>query len=129
MFVVEQNCPYLDADGYDRGAWHLWTAAPDGVVRACLRVLPAGLKYAEPSLGRIVTAPEARRTGLGRELVAEGLRRLAGSCGDVPVRIGAQKYLEKFYGDFGFARASDDYDEDGIPHLEMIRLPPPRAAE
>lgn len=123
VFVVEQTCPYLDADGYDREAWHLWTAAPDGAVLACLRVLPAGAKYAEPSLGRIVTAPEARGTGLGRALVAEGLRRLAGSCGDVPVRIGAQKYLEKFYGDFGFRRASEDYVEDGIPHLEMIRTP------
>lgn len=121
VFVVEQTCPYLDLDGYDRGAWHLWTAAPDGAVLACLRVLPAGLKYAEPSLGRIVTVPEVRRQGLGRPLVAEGLRRLAETCGDVPVRIGAQKYLERWYGELGFVRASDDYDEDGIPHLEMVR--------
>jgi len=108
VFVVEQNCPYLDADGLDRGSWHLWTAAPGGAVLAYLRVLPPGLKYAEPSLGRVVTAPEARRTGVGRALVAEGLRRAEALFGRRTVRIGAQLYLERFYGEFGFVRASDE---------------------
>jgi len=123
VFVVEQTCPYLDADGHDRNAWHLWTGSP---IQAYLRVLPPGEKYAEPSLGRIVTAPESRRAGLGRPLVREGLTRIATLFGDVPVRIGAQKYLEKFYGEAGFVRASDDYLEDGIPHLEMVRPGGPR---
>ena len=121
VFVVEQNCPYLDLDGLDRGSWHLWTADDRGTVLAYLRVLPPGLKYEEPSLGRVVTAPESRRQGLGRPLIAEGLRRAEALFGAVPVRIGAQKYLERFYGEFGFVRASDDYDEDGIPHIEMVR--------
>jgi ElaA protein len=121
VFVVEQNCPYLDLDGLDRGSWHLWTAGDDGVVRAYLRVLPPGLKYAEPSLGRVVTSPESRRQGLGRPLLAEGLRRAESLFGPVPIRIGAQKYLERFYGELGFVRASDEYDEDGIPHIEMVR--------
>ena len=68
-----------------------------------------------------VTAPEARRTGLGRALVAEGLRRVEQLWGSLPVRIGAQRYLERFYGEFGFETASPEYDEDGIPHVEMIR--------
>lgn len=121
VFVVEQTCPYLDPDGLDRAAWHLWTADPDGAVLAYLRVLPAGAKYDEPSLGRVITAPEARRTGLGRQLVAEGLRRAAELFGERPIRIGAQLYLERFYGELGFVRASDEYDEDGIPHVEMVR--------
>lgn len=122
-FVVEQNSVYLDADGHDQHAWHLWTEA-NGAIAAYLRVLPPATKYAEASLGRIVTAPEHRRSGLGRELVREGLRELAARCGDGPIRIGAQKYLERWYGEFGFVRDGDDYIEDGIPHLEMVR---PRA--
>ncbi len=127
VFVVEQSCPYLDADGLDRGSWHLWSEAPGGTgaVLAYLRVMPPGLKYELPSLGRIVTSPEARRSGLGRPLVAEGLRRIAEQHGDVAVQIGAQLYLEKFYGELGFVRSSPEYDEDGIPHIEMIR-PAPR---
>lgn len=120
VFVVEQTCAYLDLDGLDAPAWHLWTER-GGAIAAYLRIHPPGAKYAEASLGRIVTAPEARRDGLGRAVVAEGLRRVVALCGAVPVRIGAQVYLERFYGDFGFVRDGDDYDEDGIPHVEMVR--------
>jgi ElaA protein len=121
VFVVEQNCPYLDLDGLDRAAWHLWTGAP---VRAYLRVLPPHAKYEEASLGRVITAPEARRTGLGRALLVEGIRRAESLFGSIAIRIGAQRYLEHFYAGFGFVRCSDDYDEDGIPHLEMLRAAP-----
>jgi ElaA protein len=122
VFVVEQACAYLDADGHDRAAHHLWTDSADGATaRACLRVFAPGVKYAEACLGRVVTAPEARRTGLGRALVAEGLARIAAAHGPVPVRIGAQRYLERFYRELGFVTASPEYDEDGIPHVEMVR--------
>ena len=121
VFVVEQACAYQDADGWDPRADHLWTEGPGGDVLAYLRVFAPGVKYAEASLGRIVTAPEARRTGLGRPLCREGLARIAAAHGPVPVRIGAQRYLEHFDRELGFVRASDDYDEDGIPHLEMVR--------
>jgi ElaA protein len=113
VFIVEQSCPYLDADGVDAACRHLWAAGPGGAMLAYLRIVPAGVK-----------SPEARGTGLGKELIAVGLARLAQAYGPVPVRIGAQKYLERFYGDFGFVRSSDDYDEDGIVHLEMLRVPP-----
>ena len=119
VFSVEQRCAYLDADGLDLAAHHLW-AERAGEVVAYLRVVPAGAKYAEPSIGRIVTAQAVRRTGIGRELVQRGLA-LAGA---VPIRISAQAYLERFYGEYGFQRVSDNYEEDGIPHLEMLR---PRA--
>jgi len=120
VFVVEQACAYLDADGWDPRAHHLWREDA-GAAIACLRVFAPGVKHAEACLGRIVTAPETRRTGLGRALVAEGLARIAAAHGATPVRIGAQLYLAKFYADFGFVRVSDDYLEDGIPHLEMVR--------
>ncbi len=116
VFVVEQRCLYLDADGFDVGAHHVW-AERGGAIVAYLRVLPAGSKYAEVSIGRVITAPEARRGGIGRELMQRGIT----IAGDVPIRIGAQSYLEEFYRDFGFRRASADYDEDGIQHCEMVR--------
>jgi ElaA protein len=116
VFVVEQNCAYLDADGVDAASRHLW-AERGGEVAAYLRIVPAGVKFAELSLGRVITAPEARGAGLGRELMKRGIA----AAGPVPIRIGAQAHLEKFYGELGFVRASDVYDEDGIPHIEMVR--------
>lgn len=125
VFIVEQTCAFLDADGYDLKARHLWCepAAPAvshphaREIHAYLRILPAGVKFAEISLGRIVTAPQARGTGLGRVLIKKALEAI----GAMPVRMGAQAHLEKFYGEFGFRRASEVYDEDGIPHIEMLR--------
>lgn len=117
VFVVEQACPYLDADGYDPCARHLWAATEIGEIRAYLRIMPAGSKFAELSFGRVVTAPEARGTGLGRALI----RCALAAVGPVPVRIGAQAHLERFYEEFGFQRAGADFVEDGIPHLEMLR--------
>ena len=118
VFVVEQNCVYLDADGVDPQCRHLW--AEDETTRAIhayCRLVPAGLKFAEASIGRVITAPEARGSGLGKELM---LRAIA-AIGVMPIRIGAQAHLEKFYGDLGFVKASPPYDEDGIPHIEMLR--------
>jgi len=116
VFVVEQACAYQDPDGVDQAARHLWAAAGGRIV-AYLRIVPAGLKFAEASIGRVVTAPEARGAGLGREL----MRRALALAGGAPLRIGAQAHLERFYGELGFVRASDVYDEDGIPHVEMTR--------
>lgn len=118
VFVVEQACAYLDADGLDRVSRHLWAedGAGDDIV-AYLRIIPAGAKYGEVSLGRIVTAPEVRGTGLGRTLVRRGLA----AVGPVAVRIAAQAYLERFYTELGFRRVSEPYSEDGIPHIEMLR--------
>jgi len=119
VFVVEQRCAYLDADGRDPVARHVWTERV-GQISAYLRVLPAFTRYDEPSLGRVIVAPELRGMGIGRILVRRGLATL----GDVPVRISAQAHLARFYGQLGFERTSEPYDEDGIPHIEMLR---PRA--
>jgi ElaA protein len=121
VIVVEQACAYLEADGRDPAARHLWAEAirpgQAATIWAYLRIVPAGAKFDEVSLGRIVTAPAARGTGLGRALVGRGLA----AVGAVPVRISAQAHLERFYGEFGFRRAGESYLEDGIPHIEMLR--------
>jgi ElaA protein len=124
VFIVEQNCPYPDADGRDPVAWHLlgW-ASGSGERRlvAYARVFEPGVRYTESSIGRIVSAPEVRGTGVGRALVAEGLRRLESLAPGQPVRIAAQRRLEDFYTRFGFSVVSAPYEEDGIIHVDMIR--------
>ena len=117
VFVVEQRCAYQDADGVDPVSRHLWAERGGGAIAAYLRIVPAGVKFSELSIGRVITAPEARGSGLGRELMTRGIA----AAGRVPIRIGAQAHLEKFYGELGFVRASEVYDEDGIPHIEMTR--------
>ncbi len=124
VFVVEQRCAFLDADGLDARSWHLlaWLRLDDApALVAYLRVVDPGAKYDEPSIGRIATAPSARRTGLGRLLVAEGVARASALYPGQPIRIGAQRYLESFYAGFGFRTVSQPYDEDGIAHVEMLR--------
>ncbi len=122
VFVVEQERICLDADGDDQRAWHLSWSDADGSVLAYLRAFAPGIKHVEASLGRIVTAPSVRRTGIGKVLVAEGLSRL----GTVAVRIIAQSYLSQFYADLGFVPISGEVIIDRIPHLEMLRPSPSR---
>lgn len=121
VFVVEQACAYLDPDGIDRHSWHLLGHDDAGVLQAGLRVVDPGVKYAEPSVGRVVVAPEQRGTGLGLALMVEGIAR----CEDVwpgrGIRISAQAHLARFYGSLGFEPVGEPYLEDDIPHLEMLR--------
>ena len=122
VFVVEQACPYQDVDGRDRDATHLWTDDADGVrVLGYARLFAPGVCYAEACIGRVVTAPSTRRSGLGRALMHEAIARLHAAHGPVAIRISAQRYLERFYGELGFVPASAEYDEDGIPHIAMVR--------
>ncbi len=118
VFIVEQQCVYQDADGLDLTSRHLWASA-GATVQAYLRIVPPGAKFAELSIGRVIVAPEFRGRQLGVELVERGLA----AAGAVPIRIGAQAHLERFYTRLGFVCTSDVYDEDGIPHLEMLRTP------
>lgn len=124
VFVVEQQCPYLDADGSDHLALHLlgWRNTPDGLVlSAYARLFPPGAKYKEASIGRVMTNPAARGSGLGKALMAEALERVTEAEWGSAVRIQAQMYLEGFYEEFGFRRVSEPYTEDDIWHVDMLR--------
>jgi ElaA protein len=121
VFVVEQDCAYLDADGLDRDAWHLLGRGAQGLLRAYLRAVDPGRKYDVPSIGRVVTDPALRGTGLGHALVAEGLRRCAQVWPGAANRIGAQAHLQAFYGGHGYVAVGEIYIEDDIPHIEMER--------
>ena len=120
VFVVEQACAFQDVDGADPLGWHLY-ARRDGAIAAYCRLLPAGVKFAEPTIGRVVTTAAARGTGLGRNLMQEALARAHALWPGEAVRIGAQQRLERFYHSLGFVTASAPYDEDGIAHVEMLR--------
>jgi ElaA protein len=124
VFVLEQRCFYADIDGIDRVAHHLlgWQMR-DGErhLAAYLRCVPPGVKYPEASLGRVLTSAAARGSGVGRLLLEEGVRRTEDLHPGRGIRISAQLYLQRFYEGFGFRATSDVYDEDGIPHIEMLR--------
>jgi ElaA protein len=120
VFVVEQDCAFQDADGADPDCWHL-AGRLDGKLAAYCRIVPPGLKFAEPSIGRVLTTQAGRGTGAGRALMAEAIRRCEALYPGRAIRIGAQQYLERFYGAFGFATVSEPYDEDGIAHVIMLR--------
>ena len=121
VFVVEQNCVYQDADNKDITSWHFMGWDNEKLV-AYTRILPPGLSYTEPSIGRVVTSPAARGSGIGRELMLQSIEEAKKLFGHVPVKIGAQLYLQKFYTSLGFEQTSEIYLEDGIEHIEMVRL-------
>ena len=123
VFAVEQHCAFQDADGHDLHAWHLlaWDERPETPILAgYLRVLDPGRKFAEPSIGRVLTIPPYRRIGFGRALMVEGLARTRLAWPGRPIRIAAQHRLERFYAELGFRAASNPYEEDGIAHLDML---------
>jgi ElaA protein len=122
VFILEQGA-YQDPDGVDRQAWHLLGRDERGTLQACLRVVDPGVKYAEPSIGRVITAPELRGKGLGRTLMDEGIARCESAWPSQGIRISAQSHLRRFYASLGFEAVGDGYLEDNIPHIEMLRRP------
>lgn len=120
VFVVEQACAYQDIDGADPDCLHL-LGERDGMLLASARLVPAGLKFPEASIGRVVTEPVTRGSGLGHALMREAIARLQAHWGAQPIRIGAQAHLQAFYRQHGFLPDGEPYDEDGIEHVEMRR--------
>ena len=124
VFSIEQACVYLDADGFDTQSFHLAAWGSDRTAPlAYARVVNPGLKYAEPSMGRVITTSAARGTGLGRELVRRAVAHCSEAFPGQGIRISAQSRLQRFYGEFGFVVVGAPYMEDGIPHTEMLRPP------
>ena len=123
VFVVEQQCVYLDPDGKDAhpDVVHVIGRADDGSIAAYLRILPAGLSYPQVSFGRVLTAPAYRGRGLGDPLVRVALAEIERRWPGSDVQIGAQAHLEHYYARHGFVRNSDNYLDDGIPHIDMLR--------
>jgi ElaA protein len=122
VFTIEQNCVYLDADEADEYSYHLaaWSSTHT-VPLAYARLVDPGVKYAEPSMGRVITTAAARGTGLGRELVRRALALSGQVYPGLGIRISAQSRLRRFYTELGFEALGADYMEDGIPHIEMLR--------
>ncbi|MEE4145675.1 MAG: GNAT family N-acetyltransferase [Halieaceae bacterium] len=119
VFVVEQQCVYLDLDNLDQDAIHMlcWC---DGRLLAYQRCLAPGANFSESALGRIVVSPEARGQDLGREMVRRGIRHNLERWPDHDIRINAQAYLRVFYEALGFVAEGDVFDEDDIPHIQMV---------
>jgi ElaA protein len=121
VFVVEQDCPYPELDGLDQSAHHLWARDATGLIAAYARITAPGTRFAEPSIGRVITAMEHRGTGLGRVLMERAISLAERLYPDTDLRISAQQHLDRFYASLGFRFVRGPYPEDGIPHVEMLR--------
>ena len=120
VFVVEQACVYQDVDGKDPNALHLLGRDEHGALVAYARILAPGVRFDVAAIGRVVIAPERRGEGLARTLMLEAIRVARDHHGP-RVALSAQAHLEAFYASLGFVRVGDEYDEDGIPHVDMRR--------
>lgn len=120
VFVVEQNCVFLDMDDKDQQCYHLmgWQG---NLLAAYTRLVPPGISYEQPSIGRVVISPAARGGGIGKLLMQKSIDETLKLFGKSSIKIGAQLYLKSFYESLGFMQVGDIYDEDGIDHIKMIR--------
>ncbi len=119
VFIVEQECPYQDCDGNDKNSYHLFLEDNDNII-AYSRILKKGVSYDEISIGRVVVNKSYRGKSIARELLTRGIEFVKETLKETEIRIGAQAYLTDFYGSLGFKAVSDEYLEDGIPHVEML---------
>lgn len=122
VFVVEQDCVYLDADGYDDKCFHLWAEHNNEFV-TCTRIIPPGVYYDEASIGRVIVAKSMRGAVLGKELMRRSEEALYSLGYTGPIKIMAQSYLLNWYESQGYVGEGEDFLEDGIPHRIMIKVP------
>ena len=121
VFIVEQDCPYLDADGRDQKSIHLLGRSKQGQLLAYARVLPKGQTYKDyNSIGRVVISSTLRGKGYGHPLMQKAIEVTKAHFGDEAIKISAQAHLEQFYASLSFKRVGEEYLEDGIPHIGMI---------
>lgn len=122
-FVVEQNCAYLDLDGKDKKSYHLICRNGMGDIVATARILPPGISYEDSSIGRVVIDESIRGNGIGHELMTKSVEFSKVEFGNAPIKISAQKHLEKYYEQHEFYSTGKEYLEDDIPHVEMKFTP------
>lgn len=123
VFVVEQNCPYLELDGKDKKAYHLIVRNESAKITGTLRIFAPGSIYNEACIGRVASHPEHRNEKLGHRMMEAAMEFIEKQFGHCPVRISAQSHLCNFYAKYGFATTGHEYLEDGIPHSEMLYIP------
>ncbi|MFJ7935015.1 GNAT family N-acetyltransferase [Sporosarcina sp. NPDC096371] len=119
VFVVEQNCAYPEIDGCDYDSIHVFCTDDDGLI-AYARLLPAGLKYEEPSIGRVIVRRDKRGTGVAHSLMKRSIHYILSQWRPDKIHLQAQTHLAEFYTGHGFEVVSEPYDDDGIPHIDMI---------
>lgn len=118
VFVVEQNCPYMELDDRDQAAVHVWLEDDEGI-EAYLRVMDRGVESEHVSIGRVIAVK--RRSGIGTQVLSEGIRVAKEYFAADQIYLEAQVYAKSFYEKSGFRQVSDEFQEDGIPHIKMIR--------
>ena len=116
VFIVEQNCAYQDIDGLDETAYHMWHEDENGIA-AYVRLLPPGVRFDDSVIGRVIAV--RRRSGVGSQIVRTAQSAVREVFGTDSVTIEAQVYAREFYEKLGFVQQSDEFDEDGIPHILM----------
>lgn len=119
IFVVEQNCIYNDLDGLDQNGMHLFIKN-DQIISAYVRILKPGTRFANASIGRVVTHKNYRYQGLSRAIMKKAIEYIKNEWNANEINISAQKYLRKFYESLGFIIITEEYLEDGIPHYGML---------
>jgi len=120
IFVVEQDCVYQDMDDKDQKAFHFF-CKEDNQIIAYTRIFKPGDYYNEAAIGRVVVKSLKRGTGFGHVLITKSIDEIEKEMGKIPIKIGAQLYLKAFYESYGFKKISEEYLEDGIPHIHMLR--------
>lgn len=120
IFVVEQQCVYQDIDGKDIGALHILGREGNSLL-AYTRILAPGAYFREASIGRVAVRKSARGGGLGKEIMEASIQVAEQRFGTEGVSLSAQSYLRKFYRELGFKETGEEYQEDGIPHIRMVR--------
>ncbi|WP_077324344.1 GNAT family N-acetyltransferase [Virgibacillus siamensis] len=118
VFVVEQECPYPELDNYDQQAMHYFLKV-NNEIAANVRILPAGSKFEDVSIGRVLVTEKFRGNGYAKQLMKRSIEFAAAEWNAPKIQIQGQEYLKKFYRELGFKQVSASYLEDGIPHIDM----------